>query len=350
MEAFDLDDLNFFPCTCTYQVCRFCWNRIRNEENGLCPACRQLYPENPVNFQPLSSAEIQKIKIEKKQRIQQQKNKVSESRRHLSSYRVLQKNLVYIIGLSQRMADAELLKKHEFFGKFGKILKVAIGTPPSNVSIARQNSFTAYVTYGRTEDALRAIQSVDNLVVDGRVIKASLGTTKYCSNFLKGLSCTKQECMYLHEIADGELSFTRDDMHQGKHTEYERKLHQTIIPTRQSAINGRSTMTNGKKIARERKESESPSSPIPDMDKPPPGFPEIKRMPSNGVGIHVDNIIPSNPIAQIAALPTETSGSPSTQVSSSSQFFMDLYDDIGFDPFSESARALADMLEEEERI
>jgi hypothetical protein len=29
----------------------------------------------------------------------------------VSAYRVLQKNLVYVIGLSQRMADAELLKK-----------------------------------------------------------------------------------------------------------------------------------------------------------------------------------------------------------------------------------------------
>lgn len=30
--------------------------------------------------------------------------------------------------------------------------------------------------------------------------------------------------MYLHEVAEEDLSFTKDDMHQGKHTEYERKL------------------------------------------------------------------------------------------------------------------------------
>lgn len=28
-------------------------------------------------------------------------------------------------------------------------------------------------------------------------------------------------------------------------------------------------------------------------------------------------------------------------------FFLDLYDDIGFDPFMESSKALADLLEEE---
>jgi predicted peptidase len=74
-----------------------------------------------------SPPQIQKIKIEKKQKQQQQKNKLSESRKHLSAYRVLQRNLVYVIGLSQRMADADLLKKPEFFGKFGKVLKIAVG-------------------------------------------------------------------------------------------------------------------------------------------------------------------------------------------------------------------------------
>jgi hypothetical protein len=29
MEAFDIDDFNFFPCNCQYQICRFCWHRIR---------------------------------------------------------------------------------------------------------------------------------------------------------------------------------------------------------------------------------------------------------------------------------------------------------------------------------
>lgn len=46
-------------------------------------------------------------------------------------------------------------------------------------------SASAYVTYQRSEDALRAIQSINNIVVDSRVIKTSLGTTKYCSHFMK---------------------------------------------------------------------------------------------------------------------------------------------------------------------
>jgi CCR4-NOT transcription complex subunit 4 len=51
------------------------------------------------------------MKSEKKQKQQQQKNKLSEGRKHLADFRVLQKNLVYVVGLSQRIADPEMLKK-----------------------------------------------------------------------------------------------------------------------------------------------------------------------------------------------------------------------------------------------
>merc|ERR1719419_2086975 len=65
MEFLELDDINFYPCTCGYQICRFCWNKLRTEGNGLCPACRQGYSENPADFKPLTSEEMAKIKAEK---------------------------------------------------------------------------------------------------------------------------------------------------------------------------------------------------------------------------------------------------------------------------------------------
>lgn len=58
MEPFEVDDLNFYPCTCGYQICRFCWHRIRTNENELCPACRKAYPENPADFTPLSQEQV----------------------------------------------------------------------------------------------------------------------------------------------------------------------------------------------------------------------------------------------------------------------------------------------------
>ncbi|GFV26745.1 CCR4-NOT transcription complex subunit 4 [Trichonephila clavipes] len=57
LETLDIDDLSFYPCKCGYQVCRFCWHRIRTNENGLCPACRRQYSEDPVTFKPLTQEE-----------------------------------------------------------------------------------------------------------------------------------------------------------------------------------------------------------------------------------------------------------------------------------------------------
>ncbi|XP_006729243.1 CCR4-NOT transcription complex subunit 4 [Leptonychotes weddellii] len=114
MEPLEIDDINFFPCTCGYQICRFCWHRIRTDENGLCPACRKPYPEDPAVYKPLSQEELQRIKNEKKQKQNERKQKISENRKHLASVRVVQKNLVFVVGLSQRLADPEAGKHQEY--------------------------------------------------------------------------------------------------------------------------------------------------------------------------------------------------------------------------------------------
>ena len=40
----------------------------------------------------------------------------------LSKIRIIQKNIVYIIGLSPLLADEFIMRKPEFFGQYGKIL------------------------------------------------------------------------------------------------------------------------------------------------------------------------------------------------------------------------------------
>ena len=228
MEPLEVDDLNFFPCTCGYQICRFCWHRIRTDENGLCPACRKAYPENPADFKPLSQEEVSRLKQEKRHKDHQRKQKVTENRKHLANVRVVQKNLVFVVGLPTRLADPEVLKKHEYFGKFGKIHKVVINQSTTYAG-SQGPSASAYVTYFKPDDALRAIQAVQNVPVDGRTIKTSLGTTKYCSHFMKNQACPKADCMYLHDHGDPDASFTKEEMQQGKHQEFEKKLHETLI-------------------------------------------------------------------------------------------------------------------------
>lgn len=128
---------------------------------------------------------------------------------------------MFVVGLPLRLADPEVLKRHEYFGKFGRIHKVVInqsttyagsqGPSASKWEIVPHEVRRifmlffwgiagAYVTYMKSDDALRAIQSVNNVMLDGRQIKSSLGTTKYCSHFMKNQPCPKPDCMYLHDF------------------------------------------------------------------------------------------------------------------------------------------------------
>lgn len=44
-EDLEDSDLSFEPCPCGYQVCMFCWKRIKEIGNSKCPGCRHTYSE-----------------------------------------------------------------------------------------------------------------------------------------------------------------------------------------------------------------------------------------------------------------------------------------------------------------
>ncbi|XP_075414823.1 CCR4-NOT transcription complex subunit 4 isoform X5 [Tenrec ecaudatus] len=402
MEPLEIDDINFFPCTCGYQICRFCWHRIRTDENGLCPACRKPYPEDPAVYKPLSQEELQRIKNEKKQKQNERKQKISENRKHLASVRVVQKNLVFVVGLSQRLADPEVLKRPEYFGKFGKIHKVVINNSTSYAG-SQGPSASAYVTYIRSEDALRAIQCVNNVVVDGRTLKASLGTTKYCSYFLKNMQCPKPDCMYLHELGDEAASFTKEEMQAGKHQEYEQKLLQELYKLNPNflQLSTGSVDKNKNKVTALQSPIDKPSDSLSigngdnsqqishsDTPSPPPGLSKSNpvmpisssnhsaRSPFEGAGtesqsLFSDNFRHPNPIPSglppfpsspqtssdwpTAPEPQSLFTSETIPVSSSTDWQAAFgfgsskqpEDDLGFDPFDVTRKALADLIEKE---
>ncbi|XP_065876628.1 uncharacterized protein [Euphorbia lathyris] len=47
-EELDVTDSSFLPCICGFRLCLFCYNRIRNVEDGRCPGCRKPYEGNAV--------------------------------------------------------------------------------------------------------------------------------------------------------------------------------------------------------------------------------------------------------------------------------------------------------------
>lgn len=113
---------------------------------------------------------LNEMNLEKKVKNQKAKSKSSDGRKQLSSVRVIQRNLVYIVGLPLDLADEDvnfyllhsdnfsfsslslwsfrsvvlkesliisaflqLLQKREYFGQYGKVLKVSMSRTAAGV-------------------------------------------------------------------------------------------------------------------------------------------------------------------------------------------------------------------------
>ena len=59
---------------------------------------------------------------------------------------------------------------------------------------------------------MKCIQHVDGTPLDGRILRACFGTTKYCNAFLKYQPCNNPDCLYLHDIGRDNDSFTKEEM------------------------------------------------------------------------------------------------------------------------------------------
>jgi CCR4-NOT transcription complex subunit 4 len=154
-------------------------------------------------------------------------------RRQLTNVRVVQRNVVYVVGLGPRFAKEEVsyffhlihlymlkhakliptLRSTEYFGQYGKISKILLvkRTPSGGGAPV----VGLYITYHRREDAARAIAAVDGAPSPsgGReTMRASHGTTKYCIGFLRGQPCGDHSCKNLHEWGDEKDCFTKEDL------------------------------------------------------------------------------------------------------------------------------------------
>lgn len=68
------------------------------------------------------------------------------------------------------------------------------------------------MTFVYKEDAKASIQSLDGFWMDGHVLRASFGTTKYCNNFIRAVPCNNPECVYLHDLGDDDDRFTKEEI------------------------------------------------------------------------------------------------------------------------------------------
>jgi RNA recognition motif-containing protein len=136
-------------------------------------------------------------------------------RAKLAGLRVIQRDLVYVIGIPSEIAQEEQLARYDYFGQYGQIKKIAVNHQISYATHQRCPTVSAYVTFYNVDDAWECIFALENFSLNGHPIKASFGTTKYCSSFLSGQTkCNNPDCMYLHVTGDPEDSFEREEIDQ----------------------------------------------------------------------------------------------------------------------------------------
>ncbi|KAL4922481.1 hypothetical protein BDW62DRAFT_53613 [Aspergillus aurantiobrunneus] len=222
IEEFDLSDKNFKPCPCGYQICQFCYNNIKtHSEEGRCPNCRRTYDESTIQYKVPDADEFKADLALKHRKAAAAKKKETEkreieasSRKNLAGVRVVQKNLVYVIGLNPTIRDEsqllQTLRGRDYFGQYGDIEKIVVskakpgGNPNQGIGV--------YVTYARKSDAATCITAVDGSPNGDRVLRAQYGTTKYCSSFLRNEQCHNRNCTFLHETGEDSDSYSRQDL------------------------------------------------------------------------------------------------------------------------------------------
>ncbi|KAJ5168634.1 uncharacterized protein N7482_004228 [Penicillium canariense] len=222
IEEFDLSDKNFKPCPCGYQICQFCYNNIKtHSEEGRCPNCRRPYDDSTIQYKIPDAEEFKADLALKHRKAAAAKKKEAEkreieasSRKNLAGVRVVQKNLVYVIGLNPTIRDEnqllQTLRGRDYFGQYGDIEKIVVskakpgGNPHQGIGV--------YVTFSRKLDAATCIAAVDGSANGDRVLRAQYGTTKYCSSFLRNEQCNNRNCTFLHETGEDSESYSRSDL------------------------------------------------------------------------------------------------------------------------------------------
>lgn len=113
-------------------------------------------------------------KAENRQKEAQKREAESLNRKHLAGLRVVQKNLVYVVGLSPQIREEDLLRTlrgPQYFGQYGKIIKIVVSKSKDGGHAAQ--SLGVHVTFARKEDAAKCIQAVDGSENGGRTLRYS---------------------------------------------------------------------------------------------------------------------------------------------------------------------------------
>lgn len=245
--------VDFSTCFLFFQVCSWCFNRIKESDKPNCPKCRRTYgevvtlkqedlseylTEDELYEQPSYGTTVEGESGEddygSSSGTESTSYTSSPGRHHggqaqsiatskyadkslLRNVRVVRRDLCYVVGIPLDVVqNDDTLKSFEYFGKYGKIVNIIVNRNPNFKSPDKRKSCAVYVTFSDKNEAVDAVVDLDNAVFDERRLRASYGTTKYCSAYLRNVRCNNRACFYLHERGKPEDSFTVDELSRVK--------------------------------------------------------------------------------------------------------------------------------------
>ncbi len=108
---------------------------------------------------------------------------------------MVQRNLVYVVGLNLEICYEDTMAQPEYFGNFSKQIKQIScnrGGPYGAAALRNGPTGSAYVTFKRPEDARRCIEAVHGAVWAGAPLPPHTLAFVACTGFCAALST----CMF----------------------------------------------------------------------------------------------------------------------------------------------------------
>eukprot|EP01054_Gregarina_sp_Poly1_P001979 Gregarina_sp_Poly_1__1978@NODE_1518_length_3960_cov_101_209350_g1006_i0_p1_GENE_NODE_1518_length_3960_cov_101_209350_g1006_i0NODE_1518_length_3960_cov_101_209350_g1006_i0_p1_ORF_typecomplete_len944_score138_63zfRING_4/PF14570_6/2_7e16zfC3HC4_3/PF13920_6/1_1e06zfRING_2/PF13639_6/0_0016zfUDP/PF14569_6/0_0026zfC3HC4_2/PF13923_6/0_0038ProkRING_4/PF14447_6/0_0024ProkRING_4/PF14447_6/1_4e03zfC3HC4/PF00097_25/0_014RRM_1/PF00076_22/0_013zfRING_5/PF14634_6/0_012zfC3H1/PF10650_9/0_041zfCCCH_2/PF14608_6/0_ len=225
-EVMDDTDLALLPCQCDYQVCLWCLQRIRQQENNKCPQCRREYDEASYRRVPISSILSRRITDDTESVASSQQVDVKSSFRNTQNANDSRRSSLCItrgeesesqVNEGQRfgkhpticrlfncpaaLLNAQVLSQFRYLGKYGRLLSIVICT------VKHPDKNTAFATFAREEDATNAQQDIAKFAsrcTDASLknIRFQIGAARHCIQALRGMTCNNEGCPFIHSNVD----------------------------------------------------------------------------------------------------------------------------------------------------
>lgn len=136
------------------------------------------------------------------------------SDKNINNLRILETDLVYIVGIPYEQSDFEVLRSKDNIGYYGKITEYHMVKSPIGIT----NTSALFLRFDNKLEATFAILAFTIYMSKNTGIKAFYGTNKYCSYFIGKRTCPNKKCLFMHKnISEGHYFYKDERMENEYH-------------------------------------------------------------------------------------------------------------------------------------